>query len=159
MQPFAVAIDPPSWAKELDCIDIVRRLIAEQGGDCVIGWALWEWPGVIVEGEFHAIWKRPDQTYVDSTPRQDGTEFVLFLPDPKAVWDTWQKDNVRLPLARRREILDFIDIKERIHRAKNSGSEANSPFYTHTPYLDSLLAEEAKILRRLVVRFGPPPKQ
>jgi hypothetical protein len=122
-------------------------------------WALWEWPGVIVEGEFHAIWKRPEETFVDPTPRRDGDKSVLFLPEPNAIWNTWQKDNVRLPLAHRREILDFIEIKERIHRAKNKGSEANSPFYMQTPHLEFLFAEEAKILRRLVTRFGPPPKQ
>lgn len=158
-QPFSVAIDPPAWAQELDCIEIVRRLTTEHGGESVLGWALWEWPRVIVEGEFHAIWKTPAGTYVDATPRSDGDKSVLFLPDPTAVVDTWQKDNVRVPVAHRREILDFIEIKERIHRARNRGCEANSPFYTHTPHLDFLLAEEAKIFRRLVTRFGPPPKQ
>jgi hypothetical protein len=155
--PFRVAIEPPTWARELDCIDIVRRLVDESGGECVLGWALWEWPGVILEGEFHAIWKKPDGMFVDVTPRKNGDTFVLFLPDPKAVVDTWQKDNVRMPLAQRREILDFIEIKERLHRAKNRAEEANSMFYTHTPHLDFLLSQEAKIFRRFVARFGPPP--
>jgi hypothetical protein len=157
--PFPIPVNPPPWARELDCIDVVRRLVQEGGGECILGWALWEWPRVLVEGEFHAVWKRPDGTFLDATPRKDGDDFVLFLPDPKAVVDTWQKDNVRLPLASRREILDFIDIKERIHRAKNRGSEAHSRFYTHTPHLDFLLSEDAKIFRRLVTRFGPPPKR
>lgn len=154
-EPFQVMIDAPVWARELDCIDIVRGLVKDRGGECVLGWALWEWPQVVVEGEFHAVWKRPDGSYTDPTPRRDGDTFVLFLPDPKAVVDTWQKDNVRLALTNRREVLDFIDIKERIHRAKNRGGEAYSPVYTLTPHLEYLLREEAKVLQRLITRFGP----
>jgi hypothetical protein len=77
-----------------------------------------------VEGEFHAIWKTPDGTFVDPTPRRSGDIFVLFLPDPKAVADTWQKDNERMPLAHRREILDFIGIEKRIHYANNRGGRS-----------------------------------
>jgi len=159
LTPIKISIEPPHWAKELDCVDIVRRLVKEEGGECVLGWALWEWPNVIVEGEFHAVWKKPDGSLLDVTPRTDGDDFVLFLPDPKAVVDTYQKDNVRLPLAQRREILDFIEIKERLHRAKNKGEEAKAMYYTHTPHLDHLLSEEARIMRRLITRFGHPPKK
>jgi len=157
-QPFRVDIDPPHWAEKLGCVDIVRRLVSESGGECILGWALWEWPGVLVEGEFHAVWRKQDGLYVDATPRNSGDSYVLFLPDPKAVVDTWQKDNVRLPLAKRREVLDFINIKERIYRAKNRETEAYSKYYTHTPHLDFLFSEEKKIFRRLVSRFGQPPK-
>jgi hypothetical protein len=157
-RPFRVEIQPVEWARELYCTETVPRLVRENGGECVLGWALWIWPNVLIEGEFHAVWRKPDGTFVDPTPRKDGEPVVLFLPDPAAVIDRWQKDNVRMPLQHRREILDFIEIEERIHRETNRGSEAQSSEFTVTPLFEHLKDEERRIFQRLVRRFGPPPE-
>jgi hypothetical protein len=152
-----VRLAPASWATEHACVEVVDRLVSEEGGERILGWAFWIWPGVFLEAEFHAVWKKPGGELIDPTPRKRQLDAVLFLPDPRAVVDTWQKDNVRKPLVHRREILDFIQIKERIFRAQNRGEEAHSKYFTPTPHLDFLHAEEQKITRKLIARFGHPP--
>ena len=133
---FEDPVEPVEGAAENACIEVVDRLVAERGGERILGWALWEWPGVWIEGEFHAIWKRSDGTLTDPTPKKNKTLRILFVSDPGAQVTTWQKDNVRKARMQRREILDFIDIKERIYRAENQGTEAYFPFTTVTPRLE-----------------------
>src|SRR5260221_7205353 len=125
-----VPVEPLPWAEELACIDVVDRVVSENGGRRVLGWALWEWPGVLIEGEFHAVWERPDGRLVDATPNSIKIQRILFLPDPKAEILTYQRDNIRRPLARRKEILDYIEIKERIFRAQNIDDGAKSRYYS-----------------------------
>lgn len=61
---------------------ITRRL----GGSTQHGWRMREQPAVFVEGEFHAVWRRPDGGLIDVTPRTDGLSEILFLPDSRMVW-------------------------------------------------------------------------
>ena len=58
-------------------------VVAEAGGDYVVGWAIWERPELWVEAEHHAVWRGPDGL-VDITPHGIPVEQVLFLPDPGA---------------------------------------------------------------------------
>jgi|ERR1043166_3802155 hypothetical protein len=155
-RPQFVAVEPLPWAEELACIDVVDRCVSENGGRQVLGWGLWEWPGVLLEAEFHAIWEKPDGSVTDPTPKRGPVQKILFLPDPEARVVAFQKDNVRRPLAKRKEILDFIEINERFFQARNT--DPNSSTFVQTKYLDFLDAERMQRFHRLVVRFGPPPR-
>jgi len=53
--------------------------VEEQGGAVQHGWALWEWPRVMVEAEFHAVWRSPDGSRLDVTPREDSQQRILFV--------------------------------------------------------------------------------
>jgi hypothetical protein len=155
--PRWISVEPADWAAEHACVEVVDRLVQEQGGARLLGWMLWEWPNVFIEGEFHAIWQRPDGTVTDPTPKKPPLSAILFVLDPTAQITTWQKENVRKPLKHRREILDYLDIKGRIHRAINKGQEAYMPTFTHTPYIEDLFRKEHEILQRLIKKVGPPP--
>lgn len=152
-----VKVEPPSWAEELSCIDVVDRLVREQGGCRILGWALWEWPGIMVEGEFHAVWRRPDGSIIDPTPKQTRVEQILFLPDPSAQLTTYQRDNVRKPIRQKRDIVDYILIQERIFRARNQ-ADPNSQYFAITPHFEHLQAEHDRLFLKLVKRVGTPPK-
>lgn len=65
----------------------VASVVKSEGGSIQYGWLIREQPGVFVEGEFHAVWKRPNGSLVGVTPMQNGELEVLFLPDPKRVWE------------------------------------------------------------------------
>lgn len=152
-----VDVVPAEGAQKLACIDVVDKLVDECGGLRILGWALWEWPEVMIEGEFHAVWQTSTGDIVDPTPKESNESRILFLPDPQATVDCYQKDNVRRPLRNRREISDFIEIKERIYRARNRGSQ-DSCFYLHTSHIDHLYSEERRIFQTLVRKFGSPPR-
>ncbi len=38
-----------------ECFHIVEEYINNNGGERIIGWAIWERPGTFIEAEFHAI--------------------------------------------------------------------------------------------------------
>ena len=63
------------------CSDGVCEKVIEGGGRIVFGWAIWEWPGVIVTSEFHAVWESPDRVLLDITPKPWQESRILFVPD------------------------------------------------------------------------------
>jgi hypothetical protein len=53
------------------------------GGGAVAGWVIWQAKSAsFVEAEFHSVWRAPKGSLVDVTPRKDGEQYVLFVPDP-----------------------------------------------------------------------------
>ena len=42
-----------------DCFPLVECMVAREGGRLVLGWALWERPGFLIEAELHAVWQQP----------------------------------------------------------------------------------------------------
>ncbi len=64
-----------------ECFPNVETKIARAGGHMLCGWQLWEWPHVLVEAEFHAVWVSPEGEMVDITPKLHGETRVLFVPD------------------------------------------------------------------------------
>lgn len=59
----------------------VAHLVRERGGQAVTGWMIWE-SATLVDAEHHCCWRAPDGVLFDVTPRVDGEDRVLFLPDP-----------------------------------------------------------------------------
>src|SRR5438552_1876414 len=81
--PFYVEVKPDPMALPLECFPNVAAKIAQEAGTVEHGWAIWEWPGVFLEAEFHAVWGSPDGKLIDVTPTPDGEKRILYLPDPK----------------------------------------------------------------------------
>ena len=55
----------------------------EQSGATISGWLVWQHESTrTVESHFHTIWATETGNLVDVTPREDGEETVLFVPDP-----------------------------------------------------------------------------
>ena len=96
-EPFYVPIKPERYAKDNDCFLNVEEKVRRDGGTQVIGWAIWYWEGVLIEAEFHSIWKSPEGEYIDITPNEELmiSGKVLFLPDPKRNYEGLRVDNVR----------------------------------------------------------------
>ena len=81
--PIYVPLQPMPGAPYRCCFDIVDICIGIAKGSKLMGWAIWEWPGVFIEAELHCVWKAPDGKLIDPTPQQFHTEARnLFLPDP-----------------------------------------------------------------------------
>lgn len=84
-----VLIRPAPGSDHNDCFHLVRRKAHRDGGRIQFGWAIWEWPGVFLEAEHHAVYAPPgDRPWVDISPC-DLPELThrLFLPDDSALYD------------------------------------------------------------------------
>ncbi len=68
------------------CFENVDRLVKQHGGKAIMGWLFWEWPGVMVDAEHHAVWQKPDETWEDVTPKADGETRILFVRDDRATY-------------------------------------------------------------------------
>lgn len=65
----------PDWCH----ISAKHRALTE-GGKRVHGWALWQYPGLVM-GDFHSVWETPEGSLVDVTPPKFGATRVLFARD------------------------------------------------------------------------------
>ena len=64
------------------CNDGVRLKVEADGGEAVYGWTVWEWAPVLLTGEFHCVWRAPDGTLFDITPKPRFEKQIVFVPDP-----------------------------------------------------------------------------
>ena len=114
----------PSTA-EMNCfIDVAARVKAE-GGSSVLGWAVWEWPGRLLEAELHAVWRAPNGDCVDITPRQKAISSVLFLPDPAREYNGRQVNSVRKALRDHPAIRSLFETQDRLFEFMNRGERAD----------------------------------
>jgi hypothetical protein len=56
--------------------------IKAEGGEIRFGWSIWEYPGVYLTAEFHAVWVHPTGNLVDITPKPDRETRIVFAGDP-----------------------------------------------------------------------------
>jgi len=108
-EPFFLKITPESGAKILACALNVEAKIRKDGGSAVLGWKIWEWYGIMIEAEFHTVWKSPNGTLYDITPNEGGFEQVMFLPDESIKYDGKQINNVRHSLSKNPKVEDYIE--------------------------------------------------
>lgn len=97
-EPVFVPVDPCTGGKLSDCFADVERKIRRDGGSVQHGWTVWESQGTLIEGEFHAVWRSPDGSLLDVTPKADGERRILFIPDADRVFQNENVDNIRLAL-------------------------------------------------------------
>lgn len=55
--------------------------ISHDGGSILFGWTIWEWPGVLLTAEFHAVWVSPNGDRFDITPKPQKETEIAFVPD------------------------------------------------------------------------------
>jgi len=112
-EPVYMDVNPEPDATISECFPSIQAKVLRDGGQLLCGWQLWEWPGVLVEAEFHGIWAAPDGRHVDITPKQDGETRVLFVADPDLSYTGSHRNNVRLPLSKDRTIEDFVALADK----------------------------------------------
>lgn len=117
-QPVYLDVRPEASAIPAECFANVAAKVAADGGSIVHGWQLWEWPHVLVEAEFHAVWRAPDGTLHEITPKHDGDDRILFVPDPRRTFSGTPIDNVRVAVRDDLLVHHFIAVAEKMVRVR-----------------------------------------
>ena len=108
-QPVYVDVAPLENASANDCFIHVPERVQAEGGSQVLGWSLWELPGVFVEAEAHSVWLRPSGQYLDIAPKNSETARVFFLPDPALRYEDRQINNVRRAVVQDPLVQAYLD--------------------------------------------------
>ncbi|WP_137892322.1 hypothetical protein [Ramlibacter sp. 2FC] len=114
--PVFVEVRARADSESGECFGATAKQVAEHDGSCVYGWLIWEWPGILIEAEFHAVWQQPNGTLLDVAKKDDGESVVLFLPDPSKSFEGVRVDSIRLPIGKNPAIKTLIAGKERFYR-------------------------------------------
>jgi hypothetical protein len=122
--PVYVPVLPLKKVSANDCFNIVPQHVAANGGEQVTGWAIWEWPRVLIEAEFHCVWRKEDGTLIDISPKTVRMPRIVFVIDPVRSYTGRQVNNIRRPLDRDPAIKRFCDLSTRLHNALNEGDLA-----------------------------------
>ena len=116
--PVFVPVRPVPGAIINECFPNVEHHVKKHGGSIQYGWIIWEHPGVIIEGNFHACWIDTAGELVDVTPKQDKEKEVLFLRDTKRVYDGTPVDNVRELITEDPAFLKTLRLQEELGKLR-----------------------------------------
>lgn len=86
-QPFYVDVRFWEQSQAVDCFNNVSKYIELKGGEIVFGWTVWLHSRMMLEAEFHSVWKSPEGTYFDITPNPISFKRIFFLPDYEQKYD------------------------------------------------------------------------
>jgi hypothetical protein len=120
--PGYVSVEPIEDGKVNECFGNVALKVERSGGGIQHGWCIAEWPGAFIEAEFHAVWRSPDDSLLDVTPRAHGETNILFLPDFRRTFNDAQRDNVRVPLRKDALVQDLIGLAVKRFTVMNRGN-------------------------------------
>jgi hypothetical protein len=123
--PLAVFCMSVDGAPINSCFPLVEQMVAQEGGAFVLGWAIWEIPGVMIEAELHAVWRQPSGQLLDISPREVPFREITFLPDSSDRRYDRQVDNIRKPLTADPSAQRIIDLLGRRFALLNEGDLAD----------------------------------
>ena len=123
-EPQFIDVAPEPDANVNDCVCIVARHVEKHGGQQLLGRQILEWPGVMLEAEFHAVWRDEAGRLLDLTPKERLVERILFLPDPNAVYEGRQVNSIRRPVSGDAAVQDFIFALDAKYELENRGDRA-----------------------------------
>ena len=115
--PEFVQVDTHSNAIENDCFIDVAKKCESNGGESVIGWQIWELPGILIEAEFHAVWRSPSGKLQDVSHKRNRETSILFVADPSRTYAGIRLDNVRVAICSEPLVHEFIRACENLHQA------------------------------------------
>ncbi len=124
-KPVFLELGPGLEGEVNDCFAVVQRCVERDGGAPCYGWQIWEWPLVMIEAEFHAVWKDRRGDLHEVTPKQVLVQNILFLPDPVRTYQGRQINNIRRPLSSESDVAEFIAAAEREFEFINRGDRAD----------------------------------
>lgn len=155
--PELIKFQPQENAPQNDCFILVDQHMEQHGGSKVIGWAVWEWPKVMIEAEFHCAWKSSDGELIDISPRPKQFEKTIFLPDNTKLYRGRQVNNIRRALNNSLTTKKYIETANNIFKEMNKGELAEIHGEIEaTPKLIKLYKKMANLQSILSGKYGAP---
>ena len=156
-RPERVRHQPLANAPPAECFSVVEEHVAINGGEALVGWAIWEWRKVMIEAEFHAVWRDPNGKLVDLAPQPKKPPRILFVPDPQRDYEGVQVDNIRRPLRKDERITRYIDLWRQRFELLNEGNLADQHGIVSVSEVRLREVEDAmhQTRRSLMLDFGP----
>lgn len=100
--PIYVQVKPTPLAVHTWCYNNLFHHRKKYGGEVIMGWCIWYAKLTHVEAESHCIWKSPKGELVDITPKPDGEQRILFIPDERNKFEgfedhegNWQQRTIK----------------------------------------------------------------
>jgi hypothetical protein len=154
-KPIFLDVEKLPHSLELDCYENVTKQIAKEGGKVQHGWQIWEWPGIMIEAEFHAVWVDRKGVFHDITPKQiDRINKILFLPDSSRTYEGRQIDNERMPIQDDPLIDEFIDNAHKHFLEMNHGELASFHGYVElSPEMRIILIRQNQLMGTLQQKY------
>jgi hypothetical protein len=118
-KPAFIDVRSRSDSQPSNCFVDVDLQVLNFGGSAQHGWLIWEFPGILIEGEFHAVWRQTDNSMLDVSIKPDGETQVLFAPDPVRMFDNRRVPNIRMAIGNEPRIKQLIKISEEIDRLED----------------------------------------
>ncbi|CUH95676.1 hypothetical protein P22_1752 [Propionispora sp. 2/2-37] len=114
--PVFIPVDcPDTGDEEADCLANVARKMLEEGGDFQCGWAVWEWPEVMLEAEFWTVWVNPAGQWIDVTPRGRGNR-LLFIADNQTKFQGTPINSIVKPMINHPLVREYVELNQTIWR-------------------------------------------
>lgn len=155
--PKYVEVHPISGAAINNCFLTVSEYVKTNGGSQQLGWTIREWPKVMIEAEFHAVWVSPENVAIDITPKQIPIPRILFLPDSKRTYKGRQVDDIRKALCQDRDVSRFLVVCHALYLELNAGDLAER--HGEVPLSlagQKYLKEKTQLSEILFRRYGVP---
>ena len=147
-QPIFIPCRPAQHAQVNECFPAVEKMVSINQGSMCLGWQIWK-TRLLVEAEFHAVWRSPEGELIDITPKPIALQKILFLPMPHAIYDGAQVDNIRSNTTGNNIVDDFILVHEAIFKIENKGERA----YQYELHLTGMEAKIHAFLQDLKLRL------
>lgn len=158
-KPVWIPVQVVAGAVPNECFGNVVMKIANSGGTIQCGWTILEWKDVLVEGEFHVVWRSPENKLVCVSPKVNGEKRMLFLPDNSRVWDEKNRiDNIRLPLREDPVVMELITVKQELTKEYNilASKQLGAPLTPSERFI-ALSAKERELFKK-INELPPIPK-
>lgn len=114
VQPEYVPVAVQEWSLPSECFPNVERMVRENGGQQVNGWAIWQWANILVEAEAHSVWRSLEGELIDITPHDNEEGQILFLRDDSMVYSRQSIGNVRLAITGSPLAVELVDLGNKI---------------------------------------------
>jgi len=112
-KPIYIPVRPTKGAQVNECFGNVKAKVKRDNGFLQYGWGIWEWKNVLIEAEFHAVWKSPEGKLICVTPNPYKESKMLFLSDDTMEYDGVHRvDNIRKSLRIEPVVDELIKIKK-----------------------------------------------
>jgi hypothetical protein len=158
VEPVYICCEPLVGKPSGECFLIVDEHVARFGGSRELGWSIYHWPNVFIEGELHAVWVAPDGTRKDIAPHQAPLKQILFLPDPAIAYrDNCQVNNHRMALNDDPLIGRFIQAANDIFAEENRGEFASLGHFVATESWHQAQRQKMSSQMALMKKYGMPP--